>query len=66
MMACVAAVVWVMAQATCGVVIRSVRNENGTGGSSPGCCSRASQSIDDLARRGGVPVLRRPSCRPKA
>ena len=46
MMACVAAVVRVMAQAICGVVMRSVRNENGTGGSSPGCFSRLSQSIE--------------------
>ena len=38
MMACVASVVWVMWQATCGVVIDAVRKENGCGGSSP-CCT---------------------------
>ena len=36
MMACVASVVRVMPQVICGVVIRSVRKENGTGGSSAG------------------------------
>ena len=56
MMACVASVVRVMPQAICGVVIRSVRNENGTGGSSPACCSRPSQSIDGrrAGRRAGL------------
>ena len=34
-----------MWQATCGVVIRSVRNENGGGGSSPGWISSPAQSI---------------------
>ena len=34
--ACVAGVVVVMWQATCGVVIRSVMKEKGGGGSSPG------------------------------
>ncbi len=64
MMACVASVVRVTAQVICGVVIRSVRNENGTGGSSAACCSRPSQSIEALLSRAGVPVLRRPSCSP--
>ena len=66
MISCVASVVWVMSQAICGVVIRSVRNENGTGGSSPGCRSRPSQSIVLPSSRAGVPVLRRPSARPSA
>ena len=37
MMAWVASVVCVMWQTTCGVVILSVKNENGCGGSSPSC-----------------------------
>ena len=64
MMACVASVVRVTAQAICGVSIRSVRKENGTGGSSPGCCSRLSQSMEARESRAGVPVFRRPSCSP--
>ena len=61
MMAWVASVVVVMPQAICGLAIRSVRNENGTGGSSPGCISRLAQSIVRPSRRAGVPVLSRPS-----
>jgi hypothetical protein len=38
----------------------SVRNENGTGGSSPGCISSAAQSIVRAIEPGGVPVLSRP------
>ena len=53
-----------MWQTTCGVVIRSVRNENGTGGSSPGCTSSPRQSIVVPSSRGGVPVFRRPSAKP--
>ena len=40
MMAWVASVVVVTPQSICALSIRSVRNENGTGGSSPGCISR--------------------------
>ena len=50
-----------MPQAICGVVMRSVRNENGTGGSSPGCISSPAQSMVRPSSRGGVPVLSRPS-----
>ena len=55
-----AASVAVMWQAICGVVIRSVRNENGSGGSSPGCSSSPAQSMVRPSSRGGVPVLSRP------
>ena len=48
----------------CGVVIRSVITENGSGGSSPGCISTADQSIVVPSRRGGVPVLSRPRVNP--
>ena len=64
MRAWVAGVVAVMWQATWGVVIRSVRKENGTGGSSPGCISRPAQSIVRPSSRGGVPVFSRPSGKP--
>ena len=66
MMSCVAAVVRVMWQSTCGVVIAAVIVENGSGGSSPGCRSRLAQSIVRPSRRGGVPVFSRPSRRPGA
>jgi hypothetical protein len=56
----VSAVVKVMPQAICGVSIRSVRNENGTGSSSPGCISSRSQAMVAPSRRAGVPVFRRP------
>ena len=49
-----------MWQTICGVVIRSVRNEKGSGGSSPGCISSPAQSIVPPSSRGGVPVLSRP------
>ena len=61
MMAWVASVVAVMPHSICGLAIRSVRNENGTGGSSPGCISSAAQSIERPSSRAGVPVLSRPS-----
>ena len=54
-----------MWQTTCGVVIRPVRNENGTGGSSPGWTPSPRQSIVVPSSRGGVPVLRRPSEKPQ-
>ena len=66
MTACVAGVVVVMWQAICGVVIRSVRNENGGGGSSPGWLSSPAQSIVLPSSRGGVPVLSRPRAKPRA
>ena len=44
--------------------MRSVRTENGSGGSSPGCRSTAAQSIVLPSSRGGVPVLSRPSAKP--
>ena len=60
MMAWVASVVVVTPQLICAVVMRSVRNENGTGASSPGCISRLAQSIERPSSRAGVPVFRRP------
>ena len=59
-----AAVVWVMPHWICGVVMRSVSVENGSGGSSPGCTSSAAQSMVVPSSRGGVPVFSRPSARP--
>ena len=44
--------------------MRSVRVENGSGGSSPGCISNAAQSIVVPSSRGGVPVFSRPSAKP--
>ena len=64
MISCVAAVVRVMPHWICGVVMRSVSVENGSGGSSPGCISTAAQSIVVPSSRGGVPVLSRPSAKP--
>ena len=60
----VAGVVRVMPHWICGVVIRSVITENGSGGSSPGCISTADQSIVVPSSRGGVPVFSRPSVKP--
>ena len=60
----VAGVVRVMPHWICGVVIRSVMTENGSGGSSPGCISTADQSIVVPSSRGGVPVFNRPSVKP--
>ena len=53
-----------MWQTTCGVAMRSVMNENGGGGSSPGCTSSPAQSIVRPSSRGGVPVFSRPSAKP--
>ncbi len=64
MMSWVAAVVRVIPHWICGVSIRSVSIENGSGGSSPGCISIRPQSIVAPSSRGGVPVLRRPSAKP--
>ena len=47
-------------------MIRSVRVENGSGGSSPGCISSAAQSMVAPSSRGGVPVFSRPSAKPEA
>ena len=66
MMACVASVVVVTPQLICGVAMCPVRNEKGTGVSSPGCISRLAQSIERPSRRAGVPVLRRPRRRSRA
>ena len=46
------------------LTIRSVRVENGSGGSSPGCEIQADQSMVLPSRRGGVPVFSRPSEKP--
>ena len=48
----------------CGVSMRAVSIENGSGGSSPGCISSAAQSMVVPSSRGGVPVLSRPSAKP--
>src|SRR5213592_2409587 len=61
----VAAFVRVMPHWTCGFSMRSVRVENGSGGSSPGCISTAAQSIVLPSSRGGVPVLSLPSANPR-
>ncbi len=53
-----------MPHSICGVSIRAVSVENGSGGSSPGCISTAAQSIVAPSSRGGVPVLSRPSAKP--
>ena len=45
MTACVASVVRVMPHWICGLAMRSVSVENGSGGSSPGCISSAAQSM---------------------
>jgi len=60
----VAGVVRVMPHWICGVVIRSVMTENGSGGSSPGCISTADQSMVVPSSRGGVPVFNRPRVKP--
>ena len=57
--------VWVIPHEICRVVIDFVNIENGSGGSSPACISSAFQSIVLPSKRGGVPVLRRPSVKPK-
>ena len=64
MISCVAAVVRVMPHEICGVSIRSVSVENGSGGSSPGCICRLAQSMVRPSSRGGVPVFSRPSANP--
>ena len=60
----VAALVRVIPHWICGVVMRSVSTENGSGGSSPGCISTADQSMVVPSSRGGVPVFSRPSANP--
>src|SRR5690242_3068452 len=64
MTSCVRRVVRVMWQTVWGVVIDLVRNEKGTGGSSPFCTASWLQSIVVPSRRGGVPVLSLPIARP--
>ena len=65
MIACVAGVVPVMWQAICGVAMRSVSVEKGSGGSSPACASSAARSMVRPSSRGGVPVFSRASAKPK-
>jgi len=57
----VAGVVRVIPHWICGVVMRSVITENGSGGSSPGCISTTDQSMVVPSSRGGVPVFSRPT-----
>ena len=61
----VALVVRVMWQDTWRLVIAVVSAENGSGGVSPGCSSSWEKSTLVASRRAGVPVLSRPSCRPR-
>ena len=64
-MAWVSGVVAVIPQDTWRLVMRSVSQESGSGGSSPGCASSAAQSMVRPSSLGGVPVLRRASGNPK-
>src|SRR2546422_9160381 len=64
MMRCVSAFVYVRWQQTCGIGIRSVRNENGGGGSSPGCGVRTEKAMVSRSRRGGGPGLSPPTSKP--
>ena len=59
-------VVRVMKQSICGVVIRGVKYENGSGSESPDCRSRPVQSIVRPSSRAGVPVFKRPRRKPAA
>ena len=61
----VSGVVKAMWQLTCGCTIFLVRKLNGVGSASPGCSSKASQSMVRPSRRGGVPVLSRQVRRPR-
>ena len=58
------ATVRVMPHSICGLSMRVVSIENGSGGSSPGCISSADQSMVRPSSRGGVPVFKRPSAKP--
>ena len=66
----VAAVVRVIPHWICGVVIRSVITENGSGGSSPGCISTADQSmvraVEPRRRAGLEPPEREPGALKRA
>ena len=66
MMSWVSAVVWVMKQDTCGVVIAEVIMEKGTGSASPRCSSSTPQSMLRPSSRAGVPVLSRARASPAA
>ena len=55
----------VIQQQTCGWVIRSVMNENGRGSVVAGLLGEAREIDVSRATRGGVPVLSRPSVRPR-
>ena len=56
---CVSWLVWVMWQQICFVFIASVKNENGSGFSSPYCFWHFKKFIDSARSRGGVPVFNR-------
>jgi hypothetical protein len=60
----VSAVVLVTPHSICGLAMRSVRNENGVGGSSPFCISSEAQSIVLPSSLAGVPVFSRPIEKP--
>ena len=62
----VSGVVAVTPQATCGLVIRSVRKEKGLGTGSAAWLSRRSQPMVRPSSLAGVPVLSRPMARPRA
>ena len=61
-----AGVVVVRWHSTCGTVTRSVPNENGRGGVSPGCGWHLAKSMVRPLSRQGVPVLNRARPNPAA
>ncbi len=62
MISWVRSLVWVIQQGTCaGCSSRLPMNENTGSGESPGCASMTEKSMLRASRRGGVPVLRRPT-----
>src|SRR5207237_2421640 len=62
----VVAFIEVKGQAMCGSGISSVRHEKDGGGSSPGCGVNDEKSMVSRSRRGGVPVLSRPTSKPNS
>ena len=62
MISWVAALVWVIQQGSWrGCVSREPRNEKTGSGVSPGCSTQRLKSMVRPSRRGGVPVLSRPT-----
>ena len=54
-----------MPQSICLLERLFVKNENGTGFSSPDCFSKIAQFMVSPFKRDGVPVFKRPSCKPR-